>query len=104
MWSGMVTITASMFLPSLSSILRKSLYFGAFSNCFELARRLLVVDVAERDDVLGRCAAVDIAGRLAAGADRGDVQLLVGRFVAQRLQRGVLPNPAAGTAPASRVP
>ena len=28
----------------------------------------------------------DIAGRLAAGADRGDIQFLVGGFVAQRLQ------------------
>src|SRR3954469_21316990 len=32
MWSGMATITASTFLPSLSSICRKSLYFVAFGK------------------------------------------------------------------------
>ena len=36
MKSGMVTITASMFFACSSSILRKSLYFGAFSYSLNL--------------------------------------------------------------------
>ena len=61
-------------------VLRRFLVF------LEFACGLLLIDIAERNDVLGG-AAVDIAGRLAARADRGDIQLLVRRFVAQALQR-----------------
>src|SRR6185503_7976516 len=39
----------------------------------------LVVDVADRDDVLARHVA-HVASALAAGADAGDVQLGIGRF------------------------
>ena len=86
MKSGMVTITASMLLPFSSSILRKSLYFGAFSYCLNFCAARLLVHIAQSDDVFGR-AAIDVARSLAACADRGDVQFLVRRFVAQRLQR-----------------
>ena len=37
MWSGMATITASMFLPSLSSICRKSLYLVALGKRLKVA-------------------------------------------------------------------
>ena len=43
--------------------------------------RTLLVDIAERDDVLGLCHDLEIAGAATATADHGDVQLLVGRPV-----------------------
>jgi hypothetical protein len=43
------------------------------------------VHVGERDDVLGAQRAED-TGRPAAGADPGDMHLLVGRLVAEELQ------------------
>src|SRR5439155_13686048 len=46
----------------------------------------LLIDVAEGNDVFGLAAAADVAGRLAAGADRGDVQFFVGRFVTQSFE------------------
>ena len=85
MKSGMATMTASMFLPSLSSILRKSLYFGTFSYCLNLPAARFVIHVAERHDVLAG-AASRYRWSLAARADGRDVQFLVGRFVAQRPQ------------------
>ena len=59
-----------------------------------MCRRLLVVHVAQRDDILRRRAAVDVARRLAARADGGDIQFLVRRFVPQRLQRRSAAEPA----------
>ena len=41
---------------------------------------------------------------LAAGADRGDIQLFVRGFVPQCFREGVLPKPPVGTAPASSDP
>ena len=46
-----------------------------------------VVGIGQRDDVLTGTLVNVLAGP-ASGPDRGDVQLLVGRFVAQALQRG----------------
>ena len=63
-----------------------------------------VVHVAQRHDVLRRGGGAEIRSALAAGADGGEIQFLVRRFVAHCLQEGALPNPAAGTAPASSVP
>ncbi len=59
---------------------------GTPSNRLNVARSALVIHVAERHDVL-RGAAHDVALALAPGADRRDVELLVGRFVAHRAER-----------------
>ena len=52
---------------------------------------MLFVHIAERDDVL-RSTAIDVARGLSSGADRGDVEFFVRRFITQRLQRGNRPE------------
>ena len=54
-----------------------------------------VVGIGQRDDVLTGTLVNVLAGP-ASGPDRGDVQLLVGRFVAQALQRGRTAETGAG--------
>ncbi len=60
--------------------------FGGLFVLFEGCSGMLFVHIAERDDVL-RSAAIDVACGLASGADRGDVEFFVGRFITRRLQR-----------------
>src|ERR1019366_9692277 len=60
----------------------------------ELARGLFFVHIAQRHDVFRRTVG-QIAGSLAAGADGGDVQLLVGRLVSQPGERCGAAEPAA---------
>src|SRR6185503_3245787 len=54
------------------------------------------IDVGQGDDVfrpgLGRA---QVAERPSAGADAGDIQFLIGRFVAERLERGSAPESAS---------
>ena len=58
-----------------------------------------IVDVAQRHDVLRRRAGADVARRLPARPDRGDVELLVGRLVAQHFQRSRAPETARRNSP-----
>jgi len=51
-------------------------------------RCLPVVHVAEGHDVFSPSTTPNVAGRLAAGANRGDIQFFVGRFIAQHFQGG----------------
>ena len=85
MKSGMVTMTCRYPCLFVEYIRRKSLYRACHID--EHPRGLLVVDIAKRNDVL--CgAALDVTGRLASRADGGDIEFLVGRFVAQSSQGG----------------
>ena len=51
----------------------------------EILRSALLVDVTERDDIFGLGHFVQDAAALAAAADCRDIQLVVVRFVPQRL-------------------
>src|SRR5262249_6666678 len=53
---------------------------------FEALLAAFPIHVGQRDDILG-LALAQIAERLAARADAGDVQFFVGRLIAQRLER-----------------
>ena len=104
MWSGMATITASMFLPSLSSIWRKSLYFVAFS------KRVKVV--AARRSSTSHSATMFSVGAAAEIFDApcppepiaAKFSFSLGDLYPADFNDGVLPNPIAGTAPANRLP
>src|SRR5579871_4607475 len=56
--------------------------FRLFVELLVDARCLLVVNVAQRHDVLRRSATANIAGRFAATPDRCHIELFIGRFVA----------------------
>ena len=77
-WSGVLTVTASIDLPSLSSISRKSVNFSAlvyFSAA--LSRRLVSTSqMATMSPCLGGVAGVAFA--LAADADAAEADFLVG--------------------------
>ncbi len=103
MWSGVAMITASMFLASLSSILRKSAYFGAFSYC-------LKVFSAERASGSASATMFSEAQPAMSTAPRPPAPMAAmfsfsfGDFQPSALSEGTLPNPAPGTAPARRPP
>jgi hypothetical protein len=98
------TITASMFLPSLSSIWRKSRNFGAFSKRWNV--------VAARRSSTSHSATMFSVG---AAAERFEApwppepmaakfSFSLGDLYPADFNDGVLPNPAAGRAPANRLP
>ena len=65
---------------------------GKFRNVRKMFERAFGgdgVDVTESDDVFGSGATGDVALGFASGADGSDVELLIGRFVAQTLQRNL---------------
>src|ERR1039458_3264719 len=68
------------------------LVLGNLVVLLELRRGLPVVHVAERHDVL-LAAALDVVAGLAARANGSDVQLLIGRLVAQAAERGSAAEP-----------
>src|SRR5262245_16005602 len=85
-WSGVPTVTASMFFASFSSISRKSLYRRALGKAFERARRALLVHVAQGHDVAPQPADCgDVAAPHATGADATHVDPVA---------RGCLARPA----------
>src|SRR5262249_36814316 len=65
--------------------LAKVLVLRGLLPAFEALLAAFPIHVGQRDDVLG-LALAQIAERLAASADAGDVQFFVGRLIAQRLE------------------
>ena len=87
MWSGVAMTTASMFFASLSSILRKSVYFAALSHV-ETPAPTGRIHIGQGHDVLGRRAVPQVAIALPADADAGHVQFLVGRAGRENVRQG----------------
>ena len=93
-----------MFLPSLSSIFRKSLYLGAFGKRSKVA--------AARRSSTSHSATMFSVGAAALTLDppwppepmAATFSFSFGDLYPADFSDGVLPNPAAGTAPASRLP
>ena len=54
------------------------------------------IDVAQRNDVLRSRSSVEVRRALAAASDRGDIQLVVERFVSERSQRWHAAIPGRG--------
>ena len=104
MRSGMATITASMFLPSLSSICRKSLYFGTLGKRLKMcvARRSSTSQSATMFSV-GAAAPMFEAACPPEPIDP-KFSFSLGDLYPSDFRDAVLPNPTAGTAPASRLP
>src|SRR5450759_1088128 len=104
MKSGVAMITASIFLPSLSSIFRKSVYFAAFSNRLNMAAaRALSGSANATIFSVGAQPLMSSAARPPAPIE-AILSFSLGDLKPAALSEGVLPNPPAGTAQVIRAP
>src|SRR5690349_12248271 len=103
MKSGMAMMTASMFLPSLSSIWRKSLYFGKLSYLANM-RAAFFESTSHSATMFSDSQPVISLSALPPAPMEAMFSFSFGDLYPRNLREGVLPNPAAGTAPASRLP
>src|ERR1017187_4755801 len=103
MKSGMAMITASMALSSLSSILRKSVYFAALPYLVKLPAARAESGSASATMFSDEHPSMSSAARPPAPID-AILSFSLGDLKPAALSDGVLPNPPAGTAPAIRAP
>src|ERR1039458_7179076 len=103
MWSGQDTSTASMLPLSLSNMRRKSWYFGAVGWAANiLAARLASGSVRATMFSLAHPAILLSVLRSAPTVEM--LSFSLGDLNPAAFNEGALPKPAAGAAPASRVP
>ena len=92
MWSGVLTVTASMLLCISSSSLRKSVNCLALGKRFRGRGEMIRVDVANGHDVAQPAGVVGIGVALAFQADAGEGHPLVGRLA---FRGGAIGDPIA---------
>ena len=85
MKSGMATMTASIAPACSSSMRRKSLYFGTLSYCLNFPEAR-TSSTSQSATIFSPEQTEDITGRFASRANGGDIQFLIGRFVAEHLE------------------
>ncbi len=105
MWSGIAMITASIFLASLSSIFRKSVYFGRFGYRLKTCSALNESTSHSATMFSPKRAHPEMSlAALPPAPMEAMFSFSFGDLKPKRFKEATLPNPPAGIAPASRLP